>query len=134
MAPASVLAHFLEKALRLGAWTLPDASDAVDSAPNTLLADAATIDALIEAVFRETTSIGVRYFPVERRILKRDVREVRVSGEAVGIKVASLGGSEVNIQPEFADCLRVAGKKGIPVKRVLELALTEYLRKQKPRP
>ena len=100
----------------------------------TVLADAATMDELIEAVFRETSSIGVRYFPVERRVLERAIRKVRVSGEAVGIKVAALGGGEVNVQPEFSDCLRVAEKKGLPVKRVLQLALLEYFKEERKRP
>jgi uncharacterized protein (TIGR00299 family) protein len=133
-----VLAYFLEKALRLGALdaflTPVTMKKGRLGAKLTLLADAATMDKLIEGVFRETSSIGVRFFPVERRILKRDIRKVRVSGETIGIKVATLGASEVNVQPEFADCLKAAAKIGLPVKRVLELALTEYFREKKPRP
>ena len=133
-----LLAQFLEKALRLGALdaflTPVTMKKGRLGSKLTLLADAATIDALIEAVFRETSSIGVRYFPVERRVLQREIRKVRVSGEAVGIKVAALGGSEVNVQPEFSDCLRVAEKKGLPVKRVLQLALMEYFKEERKKP
>jgi uncharacterized protein (DUF111 family) len=133
-----VLAHFLEKALRIGALdaflTPVTMKKGRLGAKLTVLADAATMDELIEAVFRETSSIGVRYFPVERRVLERAIRKVRVSGEAVGIKVAALGGGEVNVQPEFSDCLRVAEKKGIPVKRVLQLALLEYFKEERKRP
>jgi len=92
------------------------------------------MDELIEAVFRETSSIGVRFFPVERRVLQRDIRKVRVSGEAIGVKVATLGRSEVNVQPEFSDCLRVAEKKGLPVKKVIQLALIEYIRETGKKP
>ena len=133
-----LLAQFLEKALRLGALdaflTPVTMKKGRLGSKLTLLADAATIDALIEAVFRETSSIGVRYFPVERRVLQREIRKVRVSGEAVGIKVAALGESEVNVQPEFSDCLRVAEKKGLPVKRVLQLALMEYFKEERKKP
>jgi len=133
-----VLAHFLEKALRLGALdaflTPVTMKKGRLGTKLTLLADAATIDGLVEAVFRETSSIGVRYFPVERRILKRDIRRVRVSGETIGIKVADLGGGEVNVQPEFSDCLRVAEKKGLPVKRILQLALMEYSKEDRIKP
>jgi hypothetical protein len=89
------------------------------------------MDKLIEAVFQETSSIGVRFFPVERRVLRRDIRKIKVLGEVIGIKVASLGGDEVNVQPEFSDCLRAADKKGLPVKRVHQLALREYLKMER---
>jgi len=130
-----VLAHFLERALELGAidafLTPVTMKKGRLGAKLTLLADTVNIDALVEAVFQETNSIGVRIHPVERRVLQRDIRKVRVLGESVGIKVATLGRSEVNAQPEFSDCLRVAGKKGIPVKRVLALALAEFFKQEK---
>jgi len=133
-----VLAHFLEKALRLGALdaflTPVTMKKGRLGTKLTVLADAATMDKLIEAVFRETSSIGLRYFPVERRVLERKIRKVRVSGEAVSIKVAALGGSEINVQPEFSDCLRVAEKKGLPVKRVLQLALMGYFKEERKKP
>lgn len=129
-----VLAHFLEKALRLGALdaflTPVTMKKGRLGTKLTLLTDAAKMDELIEAVFRETSSIGVRYFPVERRVLGRESRRVQVSGEAIGIKVAALGGNEVNVQPEFSDCLRVAEKKGVPVKRIIQLALMEYSKEE----
>jgi uncharacterized protein (DUF111 family) len=89
------------------------------------------MDSLIEAVFRETSSIGVRYFPVERRILKRAIRKIKLQGEVVGIKTSYFGGKEASIQPEFSDCLRVAQKKGLPVKEVIEMARVAYWKKAK---
>jgi len=133
-----VLAFFQEKALQLGAldaFLIPVTMKKGRLGTKlTLLADAAKMDELIEAVFRETSSIGVRFFPVERRVLQRDIRKVRVSGEAIGVKVATLGRSEVNVQPEFSDCLRVAEKKGLPVKKVIQLALIEYIRETGKKP
>jgi uncharacterized protein (TIGR00299 family) protein len=130
-----LLAHFIERALELGALdaflTPVTMKKGRLGTKLTLLADIAKIDVLVEALFQETNSIGVRYHPVERRVLQRDIRKVRVLGEPVGIKVAVSGGNEVNVQPEFSDCLRVAGKKGVPAKRVLQLALAEYFKVEK---
>jgi uncharacterized protein (DUF111 family) len=95
----------------------------------TLMAELDKMEALITAVFRETSSIGVRYFPVERRALERTVRKIRLLGKAVGVKVSKLEGEDVNIQPEFSDCLKLARKKGIPVKEVLRMAIQEYSKK-----
>lgn len=132
-ASPQLLAHFMEQALTLGAL---DAflSPALMKKGRlgtklTVLADAAKIDELIDAVFRETSSIGVRYFPVERRVLGRDVVKVTVLGEEIGVKIATLGGREVNAQPEFRDCLKVAEKKALPVKAIHQLALREYFKK-----
>ncbi len=129
-----VLAHFVDTALGMGALdaflTPLVMKKGRLGTKLTLLADAAKVDALIEAVFAETTSIGVRYFPVGRRILERSVRTVRVFGEEVGIKTARLGGKELNAQPEFSDCLRAAKKKAVPVKTVCQKALQAYLNRQ----
>lgn len=133
-----LLSVFLEKALRLGALdaflTPVTMKKGRLGTKLTLLTDAARMDELIEAVFRETSSIGVRCFPVERRVLRRDIRKVWVSGEAIGVKVAALSGREVNVQPEFDDCLRVAERKGLPVKKVIQLALMEYFKKERKKP
>ena len=128
-----VLAHFLEEALALGAldaFLTPVVMKKNRLATKlTLLADPDKIDTLVKAVFRETSSIGIRHFPVARRILERRTEKVRVFGEEVGIKISTLEGRDVNIQPEFSDCLKAARKAGRPVKETLQQALQEYLRK-----
>ncbi len=92
----------------------------------TVLAEIDRIDKLIEAIFRETSTIGVRYYPVERRVLERKSVEVHVLGEKIAVKLAYLGDKVVNIQPEFADCLKLARKKKLPVKKAIQLALEEF--------
>jgi uncharacterized protein (TIGR00299 family) protein len=133
-ASPQLLAHFMDEALRLGALdvflTPVTMKKGRLGVKLTLLTDTAKMDGLVEAVFRETSSIGVRYFPVARRILQRDVWKVRVLREEVGIKVGTLRGGEVNVQPEFSDCLRVAQKKGLPVKVIHQLAIGQYLSKK----
>ncbi|MDH7512735.1 MAG: nickel pincer cofactor biosynthesis protein LarC [Clostridiales bacterium] len=128
-----LLARFVERGLKLGAvdvfLTPVVMKKGRLGTKLTLLADAAKIDALIEAVFRETTSIGLRLFPVERRVLHRGTRKVRVLGEDIGIKIATLAGEEVNAQPEFSDCLAVAEKKKLPTKVITQMALAEYSKK-----
>ena len=128
-----VLAHFLEEALALGAldaFLTPVVMKKNRLATKlTLLADPDKIDTLVRAVFRETSSIGIRHFPVARRILERRTEKVRVFGEEVGIKISTLEGRDINIQPEFSDCLKAARKAGRPVKETLQQALQEYLQK-----
>ncbi len=132
-ASPQLLAHFLERAFEEGAM---DATlSPVVMKKNrlgtklTLLASADKMDPLIEAVFKETTSIGVRYYPVGRRVLEREFRTVRVGGEKVGIKVASLGGRTVNVQPEYEDCLKASRKTKRPLKEIAHLAMHEFVEK-----
>jgi uncharacterized protein (DUF111 family) len=130
-----VLASFIDHALALGALDVFLAPVVMKKnrlgTKLTVLAGLDKMDSLIEAVFRETSSIGVRYFPVERRILKRAIRKIKLQGEVVGIKTSYFGGKEASIQPEFSDCLRVAQKKGLPVKEVIEMARVAYWKKAK---
>ncbi len=129
-----LLAHYLEQALKLGALdaflTPVVMKKGRLGTKLTLLAQPAKMDRLVESLFRETSSIGLRYSPVGRRVLGRETRKVTVLGEEVGVKVAAWGESEVNVQPEFRDCLKVAKKKNVPVKVIHQLALGEYLRKK----
>jgi len=133
-ATPQLLAYFLERALEEGA--LDATLSPVVMKKNrlgtklALLVESARLDALIEAVFRETTSIGLRYFPVARRVLDREVRTVRVGGEAVGLKVASSGGRTVNVQPEYDDLVRAARKTGTPLKEIAHAAVREYAKKR----
>jgi uncharacterized protein (TIGR00299 family) protein len=121
-----VLAAFLDRALELGAldaFLAPVVMKKSRLATQlTLLAEGASLDRLIEAVFAETTSIGVRYHPVERRILERTIGKVRVLGADIRVKTARSGGRVVNAQPEYEDCLALAGRKGVPLKDILRRA------------
>jgi hypothetical protein len=121
-----VLGAFVDRALKLGAldvFLTPGLMKKNRLATKlTLLAEIDRIDTLVEAVFKETSTIGVRYFPVERRILERKSEKVTVLGEKISVKVASLEGKTINIQPEYTDCLKLAKKNDLPLKRVFQLA------------
>lgn len=127
---SQVLASFFDKAFQSGAldvFLTPVLMKKNRLATKlTVLAETGKIDSLIREIFRETSSIGVRYFPVERRVLERKIKEVGVLGEKVAIKVSYLDGKEVNIQPEFSDCLKLAKKNKLPVKEIIQLALKRF--------
>jgi len=128
-----VLASFFDRAMKSGALDVSFTPVLMKknrlATKLTVLAEADKIDFLICTIFKETSSIGVRYYPVERRVLERKVKKVEVLGEEVGIKISYLVGKAVNIQPEFSDCLKLARKKERPVKEITQLALKEYFKK-----
>jgi uncharacterized protein (TIGR00299 family) protein len=122
-----VLAAFLDRALELGAldaWMTPVVMKKGRLATQlALLADGASLDPLIRAVFEETSTIGVRYHPVERRALERTVERVALpGGGSVRIKTARLEGRVVNAQPEYEDCLALSRRRDLPLREIQQLA------------
>ncbi|MBN2207277.1 MAG: nickel pincer cofactor biosynthesis protein LarC [Candidatus Aminicenantes bacterium] len=125
-----LLAYFLEEALRRGALDA-NLSPVVMKKNRlgtklTLIVPADKLEDLIAAVFKETTTIGVRYFPVERRVLERDVGRVRTGGAEIAVKVSRLEGRPVSVQPEYDDCAKAARAAGRPLKDVMRDALKAY--------
>ena len=98
--------------------------------PGTLLTIIATPSArerLTALVFRETTTIGVRYHEVRRECLDRDSITVNTPLGPVQFKIARRNGSVLNASPEFDDCTRLAETHGLPTKEVYTIALKAYL-------
>jgi len=95
------------------------------------MSESGKLDSLIRSIFEETSSIGVRYYPVERRVLERNLTKITVLGEDISVKTACLEGIEVNALPEYEDCKKVARKNKMPVKKVYEIAQTEIARKKR---
>ncbi len=83
-------------------------------------------DALTGLVFRETTTIGLRYQELQRACLDREVVVVETPVGPVRFKIARRGGEVLNASPEFEDCARVAAERALPVKQVLSLAVQAY--------
>jgi uncharacterized protein (TIGR00299 family) protein len=82
---------------------------------------------LLSIMFRETTTIGVRYHDVTRERLDREVIAIDTPLGAIRFKVARSGGEVVNAAPEFEDCQRIAAERGIPIKDVQAIATKAYL-------
>jgi uncharacterized protein (DUF111 family) len=93
----------------------------------TILARPEQREAFTSIVFRETTTIGIRYHEVTRERLEREVVAIQTPIGSVRFKIARLGGEIMNAAPEFDDCLRIATERGLPVKDVQAIATKAYL-------
>ena len=93
----------------------------------TILARPEQRQELSAIVFRETTTIGVRYHEVLRERLEREIVPVDTPLGTVRFKIARLGDTIVNAAPEFEDCLRIASERSVPVKDVQAAAKKAYL-------
>jgi uncharacterized protein (TIGR00299 family) protein len=81
-------------------------------------------DALERTLLGESSTIGVRRHVVSRRALPREMREVRVGGEPIRLKVVTLPDGKRRAKPEFDDVQRVATKLGRPTVAVASEAIT----------
>jgi uncharacterized protein (TIGR00299 family) protein len=79
-----------------------------------------------DVMFRETTTIGVRFDEVQRDTLDRRFVDVPVTGGRVRVKVAGRAGQILNVAPEFEDCVRVAEASGASVKDVQAEAMRAW--------
>ena len=88
--------------------------------------------AVVDAVFRHSTTLGVRWTPWQRTTLPRITVPVPVgppgAAHEINIKVATGPGGQQTAKPEFDDAERVAKALGWPVRRVCEAALSAYHR------
>jgi uncharacterized protein (DUF111 family) len=81
---------------------------------------------LSDIVFRETTTIGLRYSEVDRECLQREIISVDTSFGTVRFKLAWREGRVINAVPEFEDCLTIARTQNLSVKDVQAAAVQAY--------
>ena len=92
-----------------------------------IIATPETRDALADIVFAETSTLGVRIYPAERRVQPRHFTEVQTEYGPVKIKVTS----DSFFAPEYEDCRTLALTKNIPLRQVLSAANQAYLQLKK---
>ena len=82
--------------------------------------------AVEEALFRETSTLGIRAYRVERSVLDRELVEVATPYGPVRVKLGRRAGAVINAAPEFEDCRLRAREHGVGVKEVLAAALAAW--------
>jgi uncharacterized protein (TIGR00299 family) protein len=92
-----------------------------------LVADGAR-EAVAAAIFRETSTLGIRATRAERTALDREVVPVETEYGSVRVKIGKLGGAIVNVAPEFEDCRTRAKERGVAVKEVAAAAMAAFRR------
>jgi uncharacterized protein (TIGR00299 family) protein len=92
----------------------------------TVLSPVAARTPVVNVIFRETTTLGVRYEQSWRETLDRRWETVAIQGGQVRVKVALRGGEVLGAAPEFDDCLRIADKTRQPVRDVQAEALRAW--------
>jgi uncharacterized protein (TIGR00299 family) protein len=83
------------------------------------------------ALFRESTTIGIRAHEVSRTVLARRIVEVETPWGKVPVKVAAApdGSDFENVAPELEACRALASAHQVPLKRVYAEALAAFFRR-----
>jgi len=84
---------------------------------------------LMQLIFTETTTLGVRRRDEVRQTLARRWENVGTPWGDVRIKIASMNGTVTNYAPEYEDCRRIAAEHRVPLKAVMQEAARAYLGK-----
>jgi pyridinium-3,5-bisthiocarboxylic acid mononucleotide nickel chelatase len=125
-----IYGYFAEKALSTGALDVfSTAAQMKKNRPGllvTILSEPENVASLIDLIFRETTSIGVRTYDVRRKTLDRELIPVETRFGTVRMKVSRMNGSLLTATPEFDDCQVLAGERGVPLKEVIAAASFEF--------
>jgi uncharacterized protein (TIGR00299 family) protein len=128
--PAEVIGYCYEQLLSAGA--LDVFSTPIFMKKNrpgvllSVLAPQETLAALEEVVFRETTTFGIRRYPVSRHKLQRRACTVVTPWGPVQGKLGSREGGPAVFSPEYEDCARVARQHGVALREVYAKAAEAY--------
>ncbi|PZC45825.1 MAG: hypothetical protein C1O27_002200 [Chloroflexi bacterium] len=121
-----VLAYVQERLMELGAldaWLTPvHMKKGRSGAQLSVLAEANLEPLLVEAILRETSTLGVRRRSVDRYEAQREMRQVETDLGVIGVKVKLLNKRVISVAPEFEDCRRLAQELGLPLQEVYRIA------------
>jgi uncharacterized protein (TIGR00299 family) protein len=132
-----IYGYFAERALAAGALDVfSTPAQMKKNRPGllvTVLCDAEKVSSLIDLLFRETTTIGVRTYEVRRKTLERELVPVETAFGSVHMKLSRMNGSLLNATPEYEDCQRIAAERNVPLKEVIAAAAFEFQKRSETR-
>ncbi len=129
-APPQLLGPLLDRLLATGAldayFTPVQMKKGRPGVLVTAIAPPSAREALEELLFRETTTLGVRRQEWLRTALDRETATVETAYGQIRVKIGRRRGAVCNAWPEFDDCQRAAGERGVAIKEVLAAALAAW--------
>src|SRR3989339_106298 len=91
-------------------------------------------DKLAKIVFEETSTFGVRMYPVSRIKLEKEISTIATPYGEIRVKTGRLNGKIMSVSPEYDDCKKLSYRLKVPVKTILASVLLsgkeKYLREE----
>jgi uncharacterized protein (DUF111 family) len=85
-----------------------------------VLVDERRLEHMEEVIFRETTTIGLRYLRASCHRLARSFEQVATPWGEINVKIGYHRGQMVQFAPEFKECEQAAKQFGVPLKKVYD--------------
>ena len=82
-------------------------------------------DKIAKIVFEETSTFGVRFYPVARIKLEKEIEKMSTPYGKIRVKTGRLDGRIMSVSPEYEDCKKLSYKLNVPVKTILASARRE---------
>ena len=73
-----------------------------------------------DVLFRETSTIGIRKYSINKTMLERKVEQISTRFGEVRVKSAFYQGVCIKSKPEYDDCIKIARSKNIPISKVYQ--------------
>ena len=126
-----LLAYVSEQLLEAGAWDVYRVAVQMKKGRSgvqmTVLCRPDLVPALRDLLFRETTTIGLRWRLENKASLAREFAQVQTEWGPVHIKIARWSTGEMaNAAPEYEDCRALATRHSVPLKRVMQEAMRAF--------
>lgn len=88
----------------------------------TVIAPPENVPQIEDLLFKQTSTLGVRKYLVERHCLNRGYQTIDLKGCKINIKTALRNGEIIKFAPEYNDCLQAAEKLNQPLKDIYDEA------------
>jgi hypothetical protein len=76
------------------------------------------VEKLLDILFRESTTLGVRVSETRRLSLPRSFHVIKTKFGEIRVKVAHRGNSIIKMAPEYEDCKKAAKDYQVPISQV----------------
>ncbi len=130
-----VFGHVMERAFELGAldcyFTPIQMKKNRPGVLLSVLCGEAQREILLDLLFSETTTLGIRSYQVERRALARRTVRVETQYGPIDVKVAQLNGHVVKEMPEYEQCRQAARAANVPLRLVEDAARNAFAKSAK---
>jgi uncharacterized protein (TIGR00299 family) protein len=80
---------------------------------------------MLDLIFAESTTFGIREHLSKRTVLERSFKTVKTPFGEIRLKLGQRNGAVVTTSPEVEDCRKAAKAHGVPVREVFEAAKKE---------
>ncbi len=88
----------------------------------TVLCPSSMKDDVIECIFRNTTTLGIRIRETERAVLERNFIDVPTEFGTIPVKTGIFEGEVIHTEPEYEDCSKASRIHNVPVQTVITAA------------